>query len=210
MCVDLWQGMCIFMVYSFFFFKQKTAYKRRISDWSSDGCSSDLALQAQAAQHTDGGVERDVLQRAAAVLLEGLLDGRARPPVGGEGVVGVDREGLVGGGGRQRREARAHQEGGGGCKESEKAHASLHSSYGAAGFEERGARKACRSNPSAGITRVRFIGLSGRRQRRAGLSAPKGTPLRRLEHRPRGRPRQGCRCPHTSTGGEARGGGILL
>src|SRR3546814_1919163 len=42
MCVDLWQGMCIFMVYSFFFFKQKTAYKRRISDWSSDVCSSDL------------------------------------------------------------------------------------------------------------------------------------------------------------------------
>src|SRR3546814_9865209 len=29
----------------FFFFKQKTAYEMRISDWSSDGCSSDL-LQA--------------------------------------------------------------------------------------------------------------------------------------------------------------------
>src|SRR3546814_9974255 len=26
----------------FFFFKQKTAYERRISDWSSDVCSSDL------------------------------------------------------------------------------------------------------------------------------------------------------------------------
>src|SRR3546814_4898908 len=26
----------------FFFFKQKTAYEVRISDWSSDGCSSDL------------------------------------------------------------------------------------------------------------------------------------------------------------------------
>src|SRR3546814_20314291 len=26
-----------------FFFKQKTAYERRISDWSSDVCSSDLA-----------------------------------------------------------------------------------------------------------------------------------------------------------------------
>src|SRR3546814_5487215 len=32
------------MVYSviFFFFKQKTAYEMRISDWSSDVCSSDL------------------------------------------------------------------------------------------------------------------------------------------------------------------------
>src|SRR3546814_6472139 len=30
------------MVYFFFFFKQKTAYEMRISDWSSDVCSSDL------------------------------------------------------------------------------------------------------------------------------------------------------------------------
>src|SRR3546814_3650207 len=28
--------------YYFFFFKQKTAYDMRISDWSSDVCSSDL------------------------------------------------------------------------------------------------------------------------------------------------------------------------
>src|SRR3546814_1417654 len=28
--------------YLFFFFKQKTAYEMRISDWSSDVCSSDL------------------------------------------------------------------------------------------------------------------------------------------------------------------------
>src|SRR3546814_15171666 len=31
-----------------FFFKQKTAYEMRISDWSSDVCSSDLASFAQA------------------------------------------------------------------------------------------------------------------------------------------------------------------
>src|SRR3546814_19036987 len=30
----------------FFFFKQKTAYEMRISDWSSDVCSSDLAGKA--------------------------------------------------------------------------------------------------------------------------------------------------------------------
>src|SRR3546814_3947455 len=29
----------------FFFFKQKTAYELRISDWSSDVCSSDLMVQ---------------------------------------------------------------------------------------------------------------------------------------------------------------------
>src|SRR3546814_7957918 len=34
----------LFLVYEFvcFFFKQKTAYEMRISDWSSDVCSSDL------------------------------------------------------------------------------------------------------------------------------------------------------------------------
>src|SRR3546814_2065356 len=31
-------NVCVF----FFFFKQKTAYEMRISDWSSDVCSSDL------------------------------------------------------------------------------------------------------------------------------------------------------------------------
>src|SRR3546814_10792271 len=30
----------------FFFFEQKTAYELRISDWSSDVCSSDLPLSA--------------------------------------------------------------------------------------------------------------------------------------------------------------------
>src|SRR3546814_9789013 len=34
-------------VYSFLFFKQKTAYEMRISDWSSDVCSSDLAERQQ-------------------------------------------------------------------------------------------------------------------------------------------------------------------
>src|SRR3546814_7452634 len=40
-------------VFLFFFFKQKTAYEMRISDWSSDVCSSDLALRPRWAQ--DGG-----------------------------------------------------------------------------------------------------------------------------------------------------------
>src|SRR3546814_14236034 len=33
---------CLLLYYYFFFFKQKTAYEMRISDWSSDVCSSDL------------------------------------------------------------------------------------------------------------------------------------------------------------------------
>src|SRR3546814_8409207 len=31
----------------FFFFKQKTSYEMRISDWSSDVCSSDLVREQQ-------------------------------------------------------------------------------------------------------------------------------------------------------------------
>src|SRR3546814_19771586 len=35
------------LFFFFFFFKQKTAYEMRISDWSSDVCSSDLHVGAQ-------------------------------------------------------------------------------------------------------------------------------------------------------------------
>src|SRR3546814_1711605 len=44
------------MVSIFFFFKQKTAYEMRISDWSSDVCSSDLvgALRSTAEKVTEG------------------------------------------------------------------------------------------------------------------------------------------------------------
>src|SRR3546814_5051174 len=41
----------------FFFFKQKTAYEMRISDWSSDVCSSDLA-RSRARGRAQGEVER--------------------------------------------------------------------------------------------------------------------------------------------------------
>src|SRR3546814_5651764 len=34
---------CFVFLFFIFFFKQKTAYEMRISDWSSDVCSSDLA-----------------------------------------------------------------------------------------------------------------------------------------------------------------------
>src|SRR3546814_8176941 len=33
-----------YILWFFFFFKQKTAYEMRISDWSSDVCSSDLTI----------------------------------------------------------------------------------------------------------------------------------------------------------------------
>src|SRR3546814_8900352 len=42
MVVRVADSNCMFIVDLFFFFKQKTAYEMRISDWSSDVCSSDL------------------------------------------------------------------------------------------------------------------------------------------------------------------------
>src|SRR3546814_19205602 len=46
--------LCVFLF--FFFFKQKTAYEMRISDWSSDVCSSDL--QPPGASHSGPGAMR--------------------------------------------------------------------------------------------------------------------------------------------------------
>src|SRR3546814_5511300 len=41
--------MYVLLFVLFFFFKQKTAYEMRISDWSSDVCSSDLRIEQAAA-----------------------------------------------------------------------------------------------------------------------------------------------------------------
>src|SRR3546814_3028424 len=52
-----------------FIFKQKTAYEIRISDWSSDVCSSDLsARRLPSMRHGGGAVFVD--QRAAAEAVE--------------------------------------------------------------------------------------------------------------------------------------------
>src|SRR3546814_2626666 len=42
-CDLVGEFLCCSLNLCFFFFKQKTAYEMRISDWSSDVCSSDLA-----------------------------------------------------------------------------------------------------------------------------------------------------------------------
>src|SRR3546814_4520701 len=46
----------------FFFFKQKTAYEMRISDWSSDVCSSDLKHQEMSELRTSQSVQIGKLQ----------------------------------------------------------------------------------------------------------------------------------------------------
>src|SRR3546814_1930200 len=80
--------MCIVNVcfVGFFFFKQKTAYERRMSEWSSDVCCSDLAdlphLPQAVENLADGigpgrngnGLERSELAHAAGVVKD-LVEG---------------------------------------------------------------------------------------------------------------------------------------
>src|SRR3546814_5203949 len=55
------------LVRLFFFFKQKTAYEMRISDWSSDVCSSDLPVGMDLHHaHRTGRRARAALQGEAA------------------------------------------------------------------------------------------------------------------------------------------------
>src|SRR3546814_1198795 len=68
-------SLCICVVWTiFFFFKQKTAYEMRISDWSSDVCSSDLRRAALRLGREIGA--QDVGAQARGVL-QGF--GRALP-----------------------------------------------------------------------------------------------------------------------------------
>src|SRR3546814_615351 len=66
----------VFLVWFFLFFKQKTAYEMRISDWSSDVCSSDLAIGwTQGSASCSGGgrpVRRPCCLFAARAVSAGL------------------------------------------------------------------------------------------------------------------------------------------
>src|SRR3546814_1860822 len=54
--------------YMFFFVKQKTAYVMRISDWSSDVCSSDLSKACPRWRHRGLSQDRVVVHRGQALL----------------------------------------------------------------------------------------------------------------------------------------------
>src|SRR3546814_5595951 len=66
-----------------FFFKQKTAYEMRISDWSSDVCSSDLIAAFHLPDRVDEAVGRRGVARAGDEMQHhfrvgsGLTDGAA-------------------------------------------------------------------------------------------------------------------------------------
>src|SRR3546814_7212881 len=75
----------------FFFFKQKTAYEMRISDWSSDVCEAEGADgESRGGRHTDrsigcGGDRAEAVRRA----------GGAGAPVAGSAVAPTRRRGAA-------------------------------------------------------------------------------------------------------------------
>src|SRR3546814_4124599 len=73
------------VLYWFFLFQQKTEDEMRISDWSSDVCSSDLAEPARGADYPAGDFaavgDEDLVEHALPLLLS--------PPRQGEGWVGM-------------------------------------------------------------------------------------------------------------------------
>src|SRR3546814_7180739 len=81
---------CYFYIL-FFFFKQKTAYEMRISDWSSDVCSSDLLTleigddrvhvardwPSDQYEEADRLIDRIVASGVCAIVVH---DGHGKPP----------------------------------------------------------------------------------------------------------------------------------
>src|SRR3546814_4755149 len=88
------EWICVIFISVFFFFKQKTAYEMRISDWSSDVCSSDLkiaVLQFHRARILIGHAEIGELRRCDDLhswrdllrAAKGLSDKRPAHEIGG-------------------------------------------------------------------------------------------------------------------------------
>src|SRR3546814_4799428 len=68
--------VCLF----FFFFKQKTAYEMRVSDWSSDVCSSDLRPMQVDQDHMAQGMRESSWSRGftafACRIVEAMRSGK--------------------------------------------------------------------------------------------------------------------------------------
>src|SRR3546814_5542007 len=100
----------MFLIYFFFFFKQKTAYEMRISDWSSDVCSSDLGQDGDLGVDVDAGgvagLVRAILRHAH--VADAYADDPAAVVVqrfcGGEAGIDLDAQGFG-----LRRQPRAHR-----------------------------------------------------------------------------------------------------
>src|SRR3546814_5699077 len=69
--------ICMLWEFIFFFFKQKTAYEMRISNWSSDVCSSDLATAALFAARQTERARAETLLEVAVTTADYVAKARA-------------------------------------------------------------------------------------------------------------------------------------
>src|SRR3546814_404846 len=85
------------LLYSFFFFKQKTAYEMRISDWSSDVCSSDLKVvgrrRAPPLRHVDADQAAEMILKWQ-LALTGHVEARLERP--GNDIAKPGRAAIIG------------------------------------------------------------------------------------------------------------------
>src|SRR3546814_6632750 len=96
--IILFYVLCVWCL--FFFCKQKTAYEMRISDWSSDVCSSDLPrfasiMKLVVSLHP---LRHGIHIEAAGQLRHRLNDGAvfiALVDAGHEGLIHLDRKSVV-------------------------------------------------------------------------------------------------------------------
>ena len=82
MCVVQFYLCINFCFFFFFFFKQKTAYEIYQCDWSSDVCSSDLALKEAA-----GGTLSGIMQYTEEPLVSIDLNGNPHSSIDRKSVV---------------------------------------------------------------------------------------------------------------------------
>src|SRR3546814_3471046 len=107
--------MIYVVIVYFFFFKQKTAYEMRISDWSSDVCSSDLLVaggsgclvEAEAERQPGAMQQRRRQQEAEAISEAGSGDWH----LGAVGMAMEHGEGADQRHGRDRRQRQAERQG---------------------------------------------------------------------------------------------------
>src|SRR3546814_3708192 len=78
LCLQFECWRAYFEIFFFFFFKQKTAYEMRISDWSSDVCSSDLLSPGAVIEIVTERQDADAQQRIGAFLPAMVHGERAR------------------------------------------------------------------------------------------------------------------------------------
>src|SRR3546814_13069952 len=82
------RGLCVF-----FFFKQKTAYEMRISDWSSDVCSSDLGTESVSVANSGevvgnvnlGGGDNILSNAAGGTIAGNIITGNGANTISNEG-----------------------------------------------------------------------------------------------------------------------------